>query len=123
MRFFAWIVLLIGCTPASAQSVPSPPVPAHEFDSTRATAASIDYLIVAGEWNHLVSAPGGGTGSVDWLRATPSGSTYAAGVAAYSMTDSRWAIGKGEMALRPRERIILHAQARLGGGYTAGTRF
>jgi hypothetical protein len=123
MRCFLLMVFLIRCAPASAQSVSSPSVPTRGLDSSLEASASTDYLIVAGEWDHVVSTQGGGTGSIDWLRATPSGSTYAAGAAVSSITDSRWGIGKGEIALRPREGLILHAQARIGGGYTSGARF
>src|SRR6059036_3674678 len=123
MKSFAVITMLLTSAPASAQSASSASATARGVESVPAVTTTTDYVIVEGQWDRLVLAPGGGTGSVDWLRTTPGASAYTGGVSATTMIDSQWILATGGMALRPTEAVILHAQTRIGGGRTAGAPF
>jgi hypothetical protein len=127
MKLVGSLLLCFTCGAAFAQS---PPQGAGTMESseesvgaapTKATAT--DSLVFQGDWYHDSSAPGGGGGSVDWIHSTEDRSTFTAGVASYSLAGSQWTLGRGSAAFHLVKRIVIHSQASIGGGQSAGSSF
>lgn len=109
----------LSCASALAQSAAEPlGAPTPE------AAAPTHYIIVEG---HSVRIPSvaavSGAGGLHWLRTTRRGATLYTGVEAFSIARSRWTVGNLGGAFRPVDRLILHSQARLGGGRINGEPF
>jgi hypothetical protein len=119
MWLLALMLFGIGCAPALAQSLVEPPPVAPTPGAT-----PTDYIIVEG---HSVRIPlvvaVSGSGGVHWLRTTRGGATLNTGVEAFSIASSRWTVGNLGGAFRPFDRVVLHSQARFGGGRLNGEPF
>lgn len=112
---FILLLLLSGATVAVAQS-------AHPLTEISASS-DVDALVITGGLDLFGSATRGGNGSVEWLHSNATGMTYTLGAAAFTVLDSNWAFGRGSIAFRPSDKIVVQAQASVGGGHMAGTTF
>lgn len=109
----------ISCESAQAQSPAGP-----SMAPAPGPAAPTHYIIVEG---HSVRIPSvvavSGAGGLHWLRTTRGGASLSTGVESFSIARSRWAVGNLGGAFRPVDRLVLHSQARLGGGRINGEPF
>lgn len=98
-------------------------VAADDHDAKPAPPSGKHAFFIGGRLDDIQNGETEGGGRFDWVYTSPGGAVLNAGLAAFSVGDSRWSFAKLGGVVRPRPPLILSGEINYGSGTQKGSNF